>query len=177
MAIDDTLSDIRSWLNSNAAITATGLLPPATEGDIRAASATTGFDWPQELRSLYLFADGAPSFDADDTYIGGLLPRPFLSLSDALEERRWPLENRGPGSENDDFVAAFFPFSALDGCFNFVDLRTGTVGYWDDVDGPSESVWSSLDAYFADVLTSLRSGSVFEEIWTPAASDGILEWE
>ncbi|MCX5315887.1 SMI1/KNR4 family protein [Streptomyces sp. NBC_00154] len=144
---------VLSWLEVNAPVTASSVLPPVAVGEIDAAQERMGVVFPQELRAWLLITglDEGP----DDSVagilpgLGGLLG---LTAMESFYNFKMEIERDDPSDEpglpfwHEQWVPIF---SDSDACYGkFLDTRTGQIGSFGDGDLPSFGVHESLSALF-----------------------------
>jgi len=129
---------------------------PATQQDLLAAETALNFFFNDELKELYLFADGTDIDNITPCGLTGLIPiHNFLSLSDAISYYKMSIEFEDAfyNSEQDYQVGKkLFPFLE-DGAGNcyWVDLNTETGNYgkifWTNTFGQEpDYIFSSLSS-------------------------------
>ncbi|NMM85520.1 hypothetical protein B2J88_14275 [Rhodococcus sp. SRB_17] len=205
MSVAHEWSRITEWCGTHAPVTAAAMQPGLSENTIAEYEASTGFDWPAELKDLYRLQNGSVTHD-DRTglFLGSVLPDKFLYPLDVAVEIRLNLleawdetiyENvelyaedemdlrdaDEAGTAASMFIPSYVPFAGLDEYHYFVDTRAGALHncvaeYGQESLDTGGPIWASISVMLAAHASALEEGSVLG-VWKPVVSKGVLEWE
>lgn len=205
MSVAHEWSRITDWCGTHAPVTAAAMQPGLSENTIAEYEASTGFDWPAELKDLYRLQNGSVTHD-DRTglFLGSVLPDKFLYPLDVAVEIRLNLleawdeiiyenvelyaedemdlrDGDEAGTAANMFIPSYLPFAGLDEYHYFVDTRAGALHncvteYAQESRDTGGPIWASISVMLAAHASALEEGSVLG-VWKPVVSKGVLEWE
>ncbi|WP_299570241.1 SMI1/KNR4 family protein [uncultured Williamsia sp.] len=201
MSVSDAWADLMSTLREKAPRTAESFLPPPSAEQVRSVEASTGLDWPGELREFFALHGGQP----ENNLGGDIFPRQELfGVERAHSERElmievWrdladgdteyyvggydalPVEHPNAGDVAVAFLPQYIPISGLDGWLYFCDVRPGprrgcVRNYYKDGADEGEPTWESITAMLVGLRSSIESGTVVDG-WEPRIVDGCVDWQ
>ncbi|RST24807.1 SMI1/KNR4 family protein [Streptomyces sp. WAC04770] len=154
------------WLEENAPKNAAALSPPASQAEVIAAQDAIGVDFPQELRDWLMINNGVRAADSEMSRAhahdnGCFLDSGWHLLSTELivkvHERQMPSPLESP--EDSPWQRGWIPFAAeADWMYGyFIDSNDGTVGSWGDYGEVEFSKFSSLSAFFVQILNDMQT--------------------
>lgn len=196
---------IASWCDVHAPVTAAAFAAGLPEEVIDEYQASTGVQWPADLRELYRVHNGSATHDDHSgLYLGSILPDKFLYPIDVAAELRLTLletwdetiydnpdeyaedemdrRERDPaGTAAAMFIPSYIPFAGLDDYHYFVDTRGGALRhcvseYAADATDNGGPLWASVTVMLSAHAHALEEG-VAVGVWKPVVRKGVLEWE
>lgn len=205
MTVAEEWARIAQWCARYAPVTGRALQPGLSAASIGDFEASTGVEWPEELREIYRAHNGSLTHD-DRTglFLGSVLPDKFFYPIDVAAEVRLTLletwdnviydnpesypedqmdqYDRGDaGTTTDMFIPSYVPFAGLDEYHYFVDTRTGSLRHCvtEYAQGATDSggpLWASISVMLAAHADALEHRTSVG-VWKPVVSKGVLEWE
>lgn len=200
MSVSDAWADLMSTLREKAPQTAESILPPPSPDVVRSVEASTGLDWPDELREFFSLHGGQP----ENNLGGDIFPRQELfgveraqSDRDMMIEVWQGLADNDPdyyvggydalprlhpeaGDPADAFLPQYVPVSGLDGYYYFCDTRPGphngcVRSYYQDGADPYGPLWASITDMLVGLRASIENGTAVDG-WEPHFDGGAIEW-
>lgn len=201
MSVSDAWADLMSTLREKAPHTAESLLPPPSLEVVRSMEASTGLDWPDDLREYFSLHNGQA--DTPDP-TGSIFPaQDMFGVERALAERAMMVSvwrelsesGFGPnalgydaivdgapnaGSPAHAYLPQYVPLSGSDGYYYFCDVRGGpnrgcVRAFEHDVSDGTGPVWPSITAMLVGLRDNIRLETAADG-WQPHTTKGFVAW-